>query len=630
MKKQRLFACLMAGAMVLTMTACGNSKSSASDSTSTPVSASTSTSASVEEQKGFEYDDSASITFADEKYGFVGSDSTVNPAAKETAFSVVSRNGRRALKIESAEGGKFFAGIQMDALLGDKIGEVKTVEFALETECKDNGKFVATSGNVYAYLGEDNERSNTPWSIYLEKQNPKKISYELPQTAVAGNSLVLSLEVNDGSSYKADRETALYVYSISFKDAAGNVLPVDTSAEYVKVETGEDRSNLFGIAGAITVDGLVGAGGAWSQIGYQELTDEQFEALKTPGSVVEISYQSSTGNMWMGLSGNAWLRIGVGNADGSGQGFAYVNNSKNIAQIPYEEIVKVCGEDTSAWDKSIFIESDGDFEVFSVKIGRQIPNIVLKDAIDIGLSGTSGAWGQLGYDVVLSDEAIETLRTPGSVVAVEYTSESGDFWIGLSGNAWQRVGVGNADGSGSVDAYTDGNVCYVTYDMIAAVCGEDSSAWDTTIFVESDSNFEVYSVKVGKAAEFKANNKQVDAGISGTGDGWAQIDYGITLSDEALEALKTPGSVVNISYTSESGEIWIVMTSGAEGWKRIGVGDFDGSGQGYAVYDGSLCQITHEMIAEYYGADPSTWGNQFVVEASTAFEVYSVNIGQTK
>ena len=620
MKKHKLLACLLAGAMVLSMTACG--EEAAPVSTEEPV-------ASVEEKTEEPvsvYDDAASITFADGNFAFLGSDTTFNPAAKETVFSLADRNGQKAVKIESAGAGKLYAGIQMDALLGDKIGEVASVEFVIEAECGTS--FIATSGNVVSYLGEDQAQNSSAWSIYLEKSPVKKVVYELPAQAMEGNRMVLTLEVNaDSNSFDGEVPTALYLYSISFKDASGNVLAADTTAEYVAVSSGPDRTNLFGISDEILVN-LAGSGDGWAQIGYQDLTEDEFAMLTTPGSVVEIEYTSETGNMWMGLSGNAWTRIGVGDCDGSGQGYSYYNNSKNIAQITYEDIASVCGDDASAWDKQIFLESDGKFEVFSVKIGMQAPSYVLTGGVDVSLSGKGDGWAQIGYDVVLSEEALNLLKTPGSMVAVEYASDSDDLWIGLSGEGWNRVGVGNADGSGSVDAICANGVCYVTYDMIASVCGEDSSAWDTTLFVESDSAFEVYSVKVGMAGEVPACRKQIDVGLSGTGDGWAQIGYDVVLPEEALNLLKTPGSVVAVQYAADTNDLWIGLSG--EGWNRVGVGNADGSGTVDAICANGVCYVTYDMIASVCGEDASKWDGTLFVESDGKFEVFKTTIGTSK
>ena len=632
MKAKKILAILLASAMVASLTACQSQQAEEAQPAQTEEAQQESTDdEAVEEQEETAAAETTvtnpSIDFADDLFGFIGNDKVINPSADDSLFSMSEFNGSKALLVEGQDSVPYVA-IQMDKLVGDKISEVASVMVTLGTE---NEAFYATSGNIYSVVA--GEKSDVQaWSIYKESANPKTFSMDFANAGslAEGDYVVVSMESDVAVADKGLAQTKLYILDITFLDAAGNTIEADTSAEFVAAQTGEDRSNLFGISGAVTV-ALEGSGDGWAQIGYQDLTDEEFEILSAEDSVVEISYSSETGNMWMGLSGEQWLRIGVGDADGSGQGYSYYNNSKNIAQIPYDQIASVCGDDPAKWDKQIFLESDGAFEVYSVKIGHQAKNLVLTGAIDIsdiGVTGKADGWAQLGY-VDIPEEAWTALTTPGSMVAIEYSSESGDMWMGLSGNQWLRIGVGDADGSGSVDAVTDGSVCYVTYDMIEEVCGEDTSAWDKQIFVESDTAFEVYSVKVGKAGEFVPNNRQIDCEMSTTGaDGWSQFGEGI--SDEAFEALQKPGSVINISYASESGECWVVMPWAAAGWMRVGVGNYDGSGQGYAVFNGSTCQITHDMIAEYCGEDASTWGNCIQVEASTAFDVYSVTIGQTE
>ncbi len=631
MKAKKVLACLMAGAMVLSLAACGGTETTETPATSVEE---TTTAEPVAEEKTepvaeveVKEDTPKSITFDEGSVSFLGKDTVCNPSADDSVIELGDFGGDSAAVI-TPQGNKPFVAIQMDAMLGDAISSVASVDLTLAIAAPD-GQFHSVSGKVYMVKGEDKSFQGSDWSIYMEKQIPKTITYTLPGAAVAGDYLVLSME-SDVAKDEGVGQTTLSILDITFKDASGNVLAADSAAEFVSAATGADRSNLFGITGEVTME-LTGSGDGWSQIGYVDFTDEEWAALTTPGSVVEIEYTADTGYIWMGLSGNAWTRIGVGDQDGSGQQYAYRNNSNTIAQITYEQIAAQVGDDTSAWDHQIFIESDGHFEVFSIKIGQQAPRLAVTGAIDIsdiGVVGTNGGWAQNGY-VDIPDDAFELLKTPGSVLAIEYTSESGDLWAGLSGNAWTRVGVGNADGSGSVDAITDGSVCYVTYDMFAAACGEDSSAWDKQIFIESDTNFEVYSVKVGKAVEFKPTNYNVTFNNSATGGAWSQADI-LDLTNEEVLAALVPGSVINVSYTSETGECWIVMNGAEAGWMRVGVGDFDGSGQGYAAYDGSTVQIPYEMIAEYCGDDISTWGPTIQAEATSNWEVYSVSIGSVK
>lgn len=98
------------------------------------------------------------------------------------------------------------------------------------------------------------------------------------------------------------------------------------------------------------------------------------------------------------------------------------------------------------------------------------------------------------------------------------------------------------------------------------------------------------------------------------------------MTEEILAAL-VPGSVVTITYSSENGDIWIVMPDAAAGWMRVGVGNLDGSGSDSGVYDGTTCQITYEQIAAVCGDDVSTWGARMQCESSGAWEVYSVSVG---
>ncbi len=98
------------------------------------------------------------------------------------------------------------------------------------------------------------------------------------------------------------------------------------------------------------------------------------------------------------------------------------------------------------------------------------------------------------------------------------------------------------------------------------------------------------------------------------------------MTDDIINAL-VPGSVVEITYSSDNGDIWIVMNEAAAGWSRVGQGNADGSGSDSAAFDGTTCQVTYEQIAAICGDDVSTWGSTMQCEASGAWEVYSVSVG---
>ena len=637
MKKKKLLAILTAGAMVFAMTACGGETAGDTQTSGEPGTEVASEEAPTETQtpaetqapettEPVEEQGSVSIDFEDGLFGFAGIDKVVNPSSDDCVLELGSFNGSQALKVTSTQNKAVYVAIQADALLGDAIANLNTVEMSIGIENPD-GTFQSASGNIYGIVGENNDQTSEAWAVYLESVNPKTVSYTVPDgySFGAGNYIVVSLETDTGKDNGAT-PAVMYIDNIAFKDASGNVLTADTSAEFVVADTGEDRSNLFAISGAVEVPGFSVSGDGWAQNGID--LDEASIAALQPGSVIEISYSSESGNMWLVFPGSAagWMRIGVGDCDGSGQGYAYVNGSKNIAQIDYDTIAKYLGEDVSAWGTTLQCESDSAWEVYSVKIGQKSQNLVLSGGVELeGFNVSGDGWAQNGID--MTEDFLAAL-VPGSAIEIEYKSETGEIWLVFPGSAagWMRIGVGDFDGSGQGYGVYDGSKCYITYETIAQYLGEDVSAWGTTLQCEATSAWEVYSVKVGKASEMVANNRQVEIpGFSVSGDGWAQ--NGVELDEASLAALQ-PGCVINITYASETGEIWLVFPGSAAGWMRIGVGDYDGSGQGYAVCDGTHAQITYDTIAQYLGEDVSAWGTTLQCEATSAWEVYSVTIGQ--
>ncbi len=548
------------------------------------------------------YDDAASITFADGNFAFLGSDTTYNPAAKETIFSLTDRNGEKAVKIESADAGKLYAGIQIDALLGDKLSEVKTVEFVIESEVGDT--FTAASGNVVSYLGEENVLNSSAWSIYLEKNAVKKISYEFPDTAVEGNALILTLEVNaDSNSFDKEVPTALYLYSISFKDASGNVLAVDTTAEYKTASNEVDRSNLLNCTSYVNFADFACTGDAWGQNGF-DIPQEVLDAL-VPGTTLEIEFASEDNTMWLVFPDATigWSRVA--------QGEAYINNSGTTAQIDYEQIAAILGEDKSAWGARLQCEAQTAWEVFSVKVGTVgTPKEFAKTVEFADFACTGDGWAQNGFD--MPQEVIDAL-VPGSVVEVSFASEDNTMWLVFPGATvgWSRIAQGEAEISNGK--------AYITYEQIAAVVGEDKANWGTIMQCEAQTAWEVYSVAVGTLSEASNETyaKAVDfADFACTGDGWAQ--NGFDMPQEIIDAL-VPGTVVEVTFTSEDNTMWLVFPGASIGWSRIA--------QGEAKITDGKAYITYEQIAAVLGEDKANWGTTMQCEAQTAWEVYSVSVG---
>ena len=257
----------------------------------------------------------------------------------------------------------------------------------------------------------------------------------------------------------------------------------------------------------------------------------------------------------------------------------------------------------------------------------------IHDAVDSQWKGSGDGWAQNGFD--MSDDFLAAL-VPGSAVEIQFKSENDDMWIVLpdadpdgDGAAnWTRVGVGNKDGSNSgVEASCAGGICFITYEQIAKLCGDDLEKWGKRMQCEATGAWSVSSVKAGPAQAMKMVTNTVDSGWSGKGDKWTQD--GFDINDEFKAAL-VPGSVITIKYKSDTGDLWLVFPEAAN-WTRVGVGNLDGNNTGVdAVYDGATCQVSYEQIAKLLGDDVSKWGGKIQCESSGNWQVSSVSIGQGK
>ena len=616
MRRNKLLACLMAGTMAVSITACsGNTNSNATTAPTSGEAVTTTQEATQETQtEAPQVKSDASVDFEDGQMGFVQAYSAPANAA-DVELSVQDFDGSKALVIKNLTGKVPFVGIDVSSLCGANVADIAAVSMKLGVSYED-GSFSACAGKITTWTGTDLVQTGYDWAVYMESKNPKVATVDVsgvPFTADANNIIVLSLETDNGVDAGHGNAT-LYVDDITFYDKSGNVLTADKTVAFAEPagysSSGRDSSNLYAVKGAVNFEGFATSAGAWTQDGF-DMPQEIIDAL-VPGSVVEIEYKSETGNMWIVMpdSEKGWMRVGQAGTDDP----AYINNSGNIAQITYEQLAALCGDDVSTWGARMQCEADGEWEVFSVKVGQQAKNMAVVNGVDFaGFATKADAWAQDGFD--MPQEIIDAL-VPGSVVEITYSSESGNMWIVMpdSEKGWMRVGqVGTDD-----PAICDGQKCYVTYEQLAALCGEDVSTWGARMQCEADSAWEVYSVKVGMAAEFAPLNKLVKfEGFETSADAWAQD--GFDMPQEIIDAL-VPGAVVTIRYSSESGNVWIVMPDAEKGWMRVGQAGTEDP----ALCNGTYAQITYEQIAALCGDDVSTWGSTMQCESDSAWEVYGV------
>ena len=605
----------MAGTMAVSLTACSNNANSDTTTAPSTTEAVTTTEAATEQTTTEpSVTSNASIDFEDGQMGFVEVYSAPANAA-DVELNVVDFGGSKALEVKNLTGKVPFVGIDVSSLCGADTAKIASVSMKLGVSYED-GSFSACAGKITTWTGEDLVQTGYDWSVYMESKNPKVATVDVsgvPFVADAKNIMVLSLETDNGIDAGHGNAT-LYVDDITFYDASGNVLTADQSVAFAAPagysDSGRDSSNLFAVKNAVEFEGFQTSADAWTQAGFT-MPQEILDAL-VPGSVVEIEYKSETGNMWlvMNEAQAGWMRVGQAGTDDP----AYQNNSHNIAQVTYEQLAALCTDDVSTWGSTMQCESDGAWEVFSVKVGQQAKNIAVVNGVDFaGFATKSGAWSQDGFD--MPQEIIDAL-VPGAVVEVTYSSETGNMWLVMpdSTAGWMRVGQAGTEDP----ALCDGQKCYVTYEQIAALCGDDVSTWGARMQCEADGEWEVYSVKVGTAAEFAPVNKLVAfEGFETSGDAWAQA--GFTMPQEILDAL-VPGAVVTIQYSSETGNIWIVMNEAQAGWMRVGQAGTEDP----ALCNGTYAQITYEQLAALCTDDVSTWGSTMQCEADGAWEVYGV------
>ena len=610
-KKTKLFAVVMAAVMTLSMVACGEQTGNDVTPTTAPTATTAPTEAPAEPTTAPVPQNvtiaDASITFEDGNYAFM--DAYMEHArSANLELSIADFNGSKALKVVNTTGTSKcpFVAIDVTSLFGADVSKIAGVEMVIGTE-HDDGNFYAVSGKVYSWWGAEQEEGGLgEWSVYMEKKNPKvvagKVSAGNELVADAYNILYVSVETDNGNS--AGACATMYIDDIRFYDAAGNTMkPADTTVAFNWPDLGgPDMSNLYAVSNAVEFPGFTTSGTGWGQNGF-EMPQEIIDAL-VPGSVVEINFASADNTMWIVMPDATvgWSRIG--------QGAAYINNSGTVAQIPYEAFEAVLGTDKTTWGARMQCEAQTDWEVYSVKVGTASERVGIANAVAYdGFACSGSGWGQNGAE--MPQELIDAL-VPGSVVKIMYASEDGSMWIVMPDATvgWSRCAQGTA--------VCDGSVAYVTYEQIAAVCGEDKTQWGARMQFEAQTNWEVYGIEVGTAVKYPViSGLTAFDGFTCSGSGWGQ--NGAEMPQELIDAL-VPGSIIEISFASEDNTMWIVMPDAAAGWSRCA--------QGTAAIADGKAYITYEQIAAVCGEDKSTWGARMQFEAQTNWEVYGIRVGK--
>jgi len=605
-KARKMLALVMSIVMLLSLAACGGETTP--ETTQAPTNA-TEPPVVTEPVKA-----EVSVDFEDGNLGYVAVyDGMAN--ADASTVEIVDYNGSKALKVTNGSGKVPYVAFDVWSLLGENAANVASVEMTMGIENPD-GEFYACSGEVKLWEDKGLSKVAYGWSVYLENKNPKVASVVLKDQAFSAETaplMVVTLSTDNGAT--AGKANAnFFIDDIRFLDASGNLIAADTSVAFAAPNGfggDKDMSNLSYLAAAtVSLDGMSGiTGGAWAQNGV-DMT-EDFLAAMVPGAVAEIEYASATGDIWVVMPDSAagWKRINSEN----GATVNY-NNSKNIAQITYEQFALVLGEDTSTWGARLQCEASGDWEVYSVKVGQNsgLVRTAGKTLVD-GFACTGGGWAQNGFELTAEQWA---MFQPGTILEVSYTSANGDLWALLP---WSEAGWMRINGDNGVTPICDGATLQVPYEQFAAVCGEDVSKWGTMLQFEASGDWEVFAVSICTGSFVNTANNVAVEGFACTGGGWAQNGFELTAEQWAMFQ---PGTVLTVQYSSANGDLWALLPWSAAGWMRINADN------GITpIYDGSTLQVTYEQMAAVCGEDVSTWGTMLQFEASGDWEVFSVSIG---
>ncbi|MBQ8633844.1 MAG: hypothetical protein IJ420_09590 [Lachnospiraceae bacterium] len=609
MKKQRIFAVVMAAVMTLSLVACGE-KQTGNDVTPTtaPTTAPTEAPAQPTEAPAPQNVTiaDASITFEDGNMGFV--DAYMSHArSANVELSIVDFNGSKALKVVNTTGTSKapFVAIDASSFLGADVAKVAGVEMVIGTSSPD-GKFHAVSGEIGSWWGAKQEKNVLgSWSVYMAKKNPKVITGAVP----AGNELVADAfnivyvgMTTDNAATDEGVCSEFYIDDIRFFDAAGNTLKGDTTVAFNWPAMDEVDYSIYKLSNVTEFDGYVSKEGAWTQAGA-DFTQELLDAL-VPGTALEIDFKSEDNTMWAVFpdATAGWSRIA--------QGAAVINDSGSKAQITYEQIVAVVGEDKANWGARLQFEAQTAWEVYGIRVGTYGKNTSMANPVAFdGYVCKEGAWTQAGAD--FTQELLDAI-VPGTAVKVSYKSEDGTMWLVFpdATAGWSRIAQGTA--------VCDGETAYITYDQIVAVVGEDKANWGARLQFEAQTAWEVYGIEVGAFVEYPIMGSFVDFdGYAAKEGAWTQA--GADFTTDLLAAL-TPGSIMEISYKSEDGTMWVVLPDAAAGWSRCA--------QGTAICTGDKAYVTYEQIAAVVGDDQSQWGARLQFESQTAWEVYAIRVGK--
>ncbi len=412
------------------------------------------------------------------------------------------------------------------------------------------------------------------------------------------------------------------VNSIS-NDLSTNTSDVSLSSNEITpieiVINNDDRTNLYELENTVVFDGFVCSGSGNDQNGY-EFTEEFLDAL-VPGSVIEIEYKSEDGRLWLvfPFSDNGWIRVGMDDT--------YTNESMTTAQIKYEQIAALLGDDKSKWGSILQCESETPWSVARIMVGTPVsePSVVYRQREDFTDFVCTGEAEELnGFP--FSQEILDSL-IPGTVLRIDYTSDDNSLWIANTFNPIEsddpEVEPVIPDPvliNGEEDIVYEEGCCYISYETLLSKFGKDKTKWGENLMCSSSSSWSVSNVSVGFIGYNAPHVRGLYEFENFVAEGVDDRSSGFEMTDE-FRARIVPGCVIVIKYESEDDSMWIDFPWADDGFMRCGVDD--------SIRDYGTCYVTYDMLVNGYNEDVSTWGDYIACESHKDWSVTALYIGMT-
>ncbi|MDR3305596.1 MAG: hypothetical protein LBS85_06205 [Clostridiales Family XIII bacterium] len=315
--------------------------------------------------------------FSSGDYGFVMSYEATPDAAK-LALEIVERDGKKAL-LAASSGGTPYLAIDAASLLGENAPKARVVEIVVGAE--HAGEFYAVSGVLSSLTGPGLEKTDYPWSVYLQSKNPNAARAELTKDAdryIAGEYgiLILSKDIDNAAADGA-APADLCIYDIRFLDENGDLLPLNAAAGFNAPDGFgiTDTSNLAGTKGDAVIDGAAGeSGGGWGQAAELPTIKNEgnFDpALLAPGNIVTVYYKSENPP---NLILQSWTDGAPESAGWAQVEPAFINDSRTTAQYRVSDIIEAFGtDDFETFLDTLYVgDTDAALTVYSVTIGAEI------------------------------------------------------------------------------------------------------------------------------------------------------------------------------------------------------------------------------------------------------------------